>query len=571
MKLIEAIQIVQASAQSTKNSIDVRLLCGFTPLHLNTFAAAHLYNRTSRHVTIHAGQFEDLEESLAQLASESVSDVAVIIEWSDLDARLGYRSTHGWRPAALTDIVKTVCATLQRIARLIINFARSSNCVVVAPTLPLPPLFTNSGEHEDPAALEMNQALNVFCLELSRTDSVHIVGRQYIDYHSPLRDRYDLASDIRSGFPYKLSHASLVASAIADLLRPVPRKKGIITDLDNTLWHGVLGEDGIDGVSWDLDSNQHKHALYQEMLAGLSELGVFVGIASKNDPELVHEALKKLDLVIPADRFYPVEANWGNKSESATHILKKWNISADSIVFIDDSAMEREEVLKAHPGIKCLAFPINGENKFLAFLETLRGLFGKSHVTQEDAIRIDSIKTQNTFISHEATDRADDFLSNTNAKLVFSKTAFNKRTLELINKTNQFNINGHRFTDAQWLGIIEDRNKFIFTVSYQDKFGPLGQIAVICGSIIGEETVIDTWVMSCRAFSRRIEYQTINQLLKMTGRETIILDFVATQRNKYVAKFIDQIGGRMLNDRVIIDGQTFKDSSPALFHEVEYK
>ena len=141
---------------------------------------------------------------------------------------------------------------------------------------------------------------------------------------------------------------------MARLLAPPAPRKGIVTDLDDTLWSGLAGEIGPEGVSWDLASHSQLHGLYQKLLAALAEEGVLIGVASKNDPAVVERTFEREDLLLRADRIFPVEAHWGAKSGSIERILRTWNISADSVVFVDDSAMELAEVAAAHPGMECL-------------------------------------------------------------------------------------------------------------------------------------------------------------------------------------------------------------------------
>ena len=144
---------------------------------------------------------------------------------------------------------------------------------------------------------------------------------------------------------------------LADLIQPRPAKKGLITDLDDTLWRGLLGEEGVAGISWDLDRHSHIHALYQQTLRALAESGVLIAVASKNDPALVTEALARRDLLLPKDCLFPIEVNWKAKSQSVYRILEAWNINADAVVFVDDSPIELAEVQSLFPAIKCLRFP----------------------------------------------------------------------------------------------------------------------------------------------------------------------------------------------------------------------
>jgi HAD superfamily phosphatase (TIGR01681 family) len=166
---------------------------------------------------------------------------------------------------------------------------------------------------------------------------VRILSSEHIDRGSPISSRFDIKSELVAGFPYATAHADVLGEALANLVLPRPRKKGLITDLDDTFWAGIVGEVGPAAVQFDLESGTQIHAIYQQFLASLADAGVLVGVASRNDAEVVQEALSSRDLHIDAARLFPIEAHWGEKSESVRRILQAWNIAPDAVVFVDDS------------------------------------------------------------------------------------------------------------------------------------------------------------------------------------------------------------------------------------------
>src|SRR5207248_6984173 len=137
-----------------------------------------------------------------------------------------------------------------------------------------------------------------------------------LDRLSPPAERRDVQAEILFGFPYRPAHAAAVAELLTELLKTPAPKKGLITDLDDTLWAGLLGEVGADGVSWDLDHRSQLHGLYQQTLGALADAGVLIGVASKNDAARVHEAFRRRDLLLRRERVFPFEIHWGAKSES---------------------------------------------------------------------------------------------------------------------------------------------------------------------------------------------------------------------------------------------------------------
>ena len=219
-----------------------------------------------------------------------------------------------------------------------------------------------------------------------------MVSSQRLDQISSHAERFDARSELNTGFPYSLSHADKLAELVAALVRSPLSKKGLITDLDNTLWNGILGEVNIEGISWDLDHHTQRHGLYQQVLASLADSGILIGVASKNDPTLVEEAFGKRQPFLARERIFPLVANWGPKSESVRKILEAWNVAPDSIVFIDDSALDLAEVKAAYPDIECLLFPRDDDKAAFDLLYKLRDKFGKMAISEEDVIRRESIR-----------------------------------------------------------------------------------------------------------------------------------------------------------------------------------
>lgn len=576
MKLTEALRIIQQPLEKPGSApYPFLLVCGFTPLHLETFLAAHLQLRIGRRAAVRTGLYGNAVETLESVKGGEVEAVAAAIEWQDLDPRLGFRSAGGWGPAALADIVSVVRATLERMAAAIEKIAAAEGGTAVVcslPTMPLPPLFHTSGWQMSEEELALERELADFAARCFRYRGFSLVNRQLLADESPAGERYDFKSDLLTGLPYTVAHADRVAAALARLAVPQAPKKGLITDLDDTLWHGLVGEVGPENVSWDLASHQHLHGLYQKLLASFAEEGVLVGIASKNDPAFVSEALARPDMLLPRDRVFPVEVHWNAKSGSVGRILEAWNIGADSVVFVDDSSMELAEVSAAHPGIECIRFPAGDVAAGYALLRRLRDLFGKPRLAEEDAIRLESIRQGAAF--REAAgqgNQAEDFLAHAEAVLTldFDATAGDPRTLELVNKTNQFNLNGIRHTEMEWSNRLTRPGAVLLAASYRDKFGPLGKIAVIEGREEAGILRVGTWVMSCRAFARRIEHQCLKALFARTGAGKIVFDFAPTAKNGPIREFLASMGGGAPEGAVELTRARFEEMCPPLYHRTE--
>jgi FkbH-like protein len=365
-----------------------------------------------------------------------------------------------------------------------------------------------------------------------------------------------------------LSHADQVAAAATRLLLPAPPKKGIISDLDDTLWAGIAGEVGPDGVGWDLAGHNQLHGLYQTLLAALSEQGTLIAVASKNDPSVVRKVFERSDLLLRPERIFPIEVHWQAKSGSVSRILETWNIGSDAVIFVDDSPMELAEVAAVHPEIETILFPNRDYDAGLATLRRLRDLCAKERVSHDDTIRLDSIRKGVEFQQQvSSTSTPEHFLAQLHAVLSFDFAAEDPRVLELVNKTNQFNLNGLRYTTSEWHKQCSQPGAICVAVAYEDKFGPLGTISVIQGVTQGQTLHVETWVMSCRAFSRRIEHQCLRVLFDRTGVDTIDFQFKSTAKNGPMRDFLTAIMGKTPDCPCFLSREIFDKYCPSLYHQ----
>jgi FkbH-like protein len=574
VRLIDALAIIRGPLAENAPLLRLFLACSFTPLHFQTFLAAGLRERSPlERAEVTTGLFGDLAGSIERLQVADCDVLVVVIEWQDLDLRLGIRNLGGWRVADLPDIVSSAERMIARLEKAIRSAAASIPTYVSLPTLPFPPLFTAPAQQASVYELQMRQSVSSFAISLATHSRIHILNAQQLDECSPPATRLDVQSELLSGFPYQLPHASAIAEMLAALIRNAAPKKGLITDLDDTLWAGILGENGVEGISWHFDQQAHIHGLYQQLLASLASAGILTAVASKNDPALVDQAFEREDLLIGKQSLYPIDVHWGPKSESVRRILKTWNVGPDAAVFIDDSPMELAEVNAAFPEIECLLFPKDDYQAVWQLLRRLRGLFGKTVVSEEDSIRLDSIRAAAS-LHHSSNGEGtslDSFLQDAQATVAVTlgKEKNDHRAFELINKTNQFNLNGKRLNETSWAAYLNDPTTFLMTVSYEDKFGALGKIAVLLGRIQGTTARINYWVMSCRAFSRRVEQQSLSWLFENFRLQEICFDYQQTDRNKPIQDLLSSITAAPLTGDVRVSRTSFFDKCPPLFHQAK--
>jgi FkbH-like protein len=570
MKLREALETNQKQQRpGAARRLRVALVCSSTPTNLKAFLQASLIERQpDAAIQVDTTAYGDLAGSLEQLAPADYDGVAVVCEWFDLDPRLGFRRLGGWAPSVFADILATAEAAAGRLRAALAHF---HNAAVSLPTLPLPPLGISAPAQADEFEIRLAAVVGSLAEQCAAQPGVRVLSSAELDRLSPAAERYDVRTDLSQGSPYKVPHASVLGTQLARLLAPAAPLKGLITDLDDTLWSGILGEVGVDGISFDLDTGGQLHGLYQQFLRSLAERGVLLAAASKNDPQLVERALARPDLLTGAGQMFPVCAGWEPKSESVGRILKAWNVGPEAVAFIDDSPMELAEVQARYPAVRTFLFPKDDPARLLELLHELRECFAKAAIREEDRIRLDTLRQTEAMERERGGTSEEAFLASVGATLEFHLAGAegDERAFELINKTNQFNLNGRRIGAAEWAEFLRRPDNFLLTVSYADKFGPLGKIAAVLGTRSGRKARLAAWVLSCRAFSRRIEYATLRYLLDRFALERCTFDFAATERNGPVRSLFAALGVNVAAPE--ISAAAFRERCPQLYHGVQEK
>jgi FkbH-like protein len=192
-------------------------------------------------------------------------------------------------------------------------------------------------------------------------------------------------------------------------------------------------------------------------------------------------------------------------------------------------------------------------------------------VREEDALRLNSLRVASEMPETEGAADQDRFLEGVEAEIVLDTDSEppDPRALELVNKTNQFNLNGRRHSEAEWLASLRQPDAFYYLVSYRDRFGPLGKVAVLSGRREGTTLLVQTWVLSCRAFSRRIEHACLALLLEDFDVEEIAFAFEATPRNSPLQEFFTSLLGTPPAGRVRLSRECFEKNCPPLYHRVK--
>jgi len=326
------------------------------------------------------------------------------------------------------------------------------------------------------------------------------------------------------------------------------RKKCLVLDLDNTLWGGVLGEDGITGIKMNGDYPGNAFMYFQKGLVTLANGGVIITVCSKNNEADVKELWEKNPFVILGPKHIAAyRINWQNKADNIRELAKELNIGLDSMVFVDDNPTERELVRQQLPMVAVPEFPKRpyGLMEFYAML--INDYFRTYHLTNEDLAKTEQYKANAQRASEQAK-FADltDFIRSLDIRIDIAKAnEFNvPRIAQMTQKTNQFNLTTHRYTEADINSFIANGD-IVYCISVSDKFGDNGITGEIIVKHEGDEAEIDTLLLSCRILGKDIEkafVKTVLNLLKQKGIARVKAKYIPTTKNAQVADFYDKLG-----------------------------
>lgn len=342
-----------------------------------------------------------------------------------------------------------------------------------------------------------------------------------------------------------------VASRVMDIICAIKGqfKKCLILDLDNTLWGGVIGDDGLEGI-------QLGHGLgigkafteFQMWVKKLKQRGIIICVASKNDEDTAKEPFEKHpDMVLKLEDIAVFQANWETKVDNIRTIQRILNIGFDSMVFLDDNPFERNIVRENIPAITVPELP-EDPGEYLEYLYS-QNLFETASYSQADKDRTKQYQVEAKRVSLQKTFHSEaDFLKSLDMiSVVRGFNAFNiPRVAQLSQRSNQFNLRTVRYTEADIETLAQDNDVIDLCFTLEDKFGDNGLIAVIIMKKQDKETLfIDTWLMSCRVLKRSMENFTLNTIVEFArqkGFKRIIGEYLPTPKNKMVEQHYPCLG-----------------------------
>ncbi|MCK4258890.1 MAG: amino acid adenylation domain-containing protein [Halanaerobiales bacterium] len=365
--------------------------------------------------------------------------------------------------------------------------------------------------------------------------------------HYDVTEKYDSFLDQEAHIPYTDEYYAVLGTCIGRKLLAWRRHKVkmIVVDCDNTLWKGICGEDGWEGVQIN-ETFQN----IQKFLKVKKDEGFLLSICSKNNEEDVWNVFEKNpDMILSKGDFVCPKINWNDKSNNLREITHEVNIGLSSLAFVDDSIYECLNVIESCPEVLCFHLPENQE-QIMPFLHNIWA-FDNYSITQEDRFRTDmyySETKRKEFL--ESQPSVNDFLKNLQIKVTLYPLDNEgiERASQLSYRTNQFTLNSVRKSEQNFLHDLKDSHVRIWLVEVQDIFGKYGVVGVISGRVENESLILDAFCLSCRVLGKNIEY-TILQMLKEYclehGLTYIKVRYSKTEKNEPFHQFLFNSGWEM--------------------------
>jgi len=344
-----------------------------------------------------------------------------------------------------------------------------------------------------------------------------------------------------AGLPLPLERCDALAQRLAETAYPAAeRKKALVVDLDDTLWSGVIGEDGAKAVLCGAEGAGYPFHVFQKFLLKLKDEGALLAFCTKNNPQDILPFFDGLGMPLKLSDFAAYRCNWEPKSANLRELARELNIGTDSLVAIDDNQAELAELRHNIPEAAALGVPREGAD-WLKLFAKLSDLFGTWRVSREDRLRTASVSAPRP--KAPAADQGAGYLRELELKLVLNFDAFSDaRSLELINKTNQFNLTGERLTQDEWLAWASAPGAFCVSVKLADRFGDFGVICVAAGRADGEGLYVRQLVLSCRAFGRCVETLVLGALAARSSGPWLRGPFKNTEKNAPASRFLASLG-----------------------------
>lgn len=339
----------------------------------------------------------------------------------------------------------------------------------------------------------------------------------YISADYGLREWSNPAHWYMYKYPMKVSAIPYLSYNVANIIKSIfgKNKKALVLDLDNTLWGGVISEDGLEGIKLGPEEPEgQQYSEFQHYIKKLGEIGVLLTVSSKNDKITAMKGLNHPYSELRPDDFICIKANWEQKDKNIVEIANELGVLTESLVFVDDNPTERLLINESIPEV--VTPEMNLPQNYISILDK-SGLFEVTYFSDDDLNRKDMYvnniqrKTEESQVTNYS-----DFLLSLSMKAIIKnfEPLYFDRITQLTNKSNQFNLTTKRYTRAEIQCIADDIHYISLYGKLIDKFGDNGIVSIIIGRIEDNVCKVELWLMSCRVLKRNMEYCMMDALVR---------------------------------------------------------
>lgn len=533
--------------KNNANSVKIAILGGSTTSEIKDILELFLLNENLNPIFYESGYNKYFEEIMFENNLEKFNPDIIFIHTS-------FRNIMN-----LPNIIDDINMVESKINEIYIKYEtlwdtiqKKYNCIIIQNNFEYPQfrLLSNSDCSDNRGYIYFVNELNKkFTKYKNENNNFYINDINYISSNIGLMRWYD--NNIWFNYKYAMSFEGIVylCKSISNIIKSLygKDKKCLLLDLDNTLWYGVIGDDGINKINMSIgNAIGESYRYFQDYILNLNSKGVQLAIVSKNNYETAMQGLKHYDMIIDVDKFISKKINWNHKFINIQEISNEISLGLDSFVFIDDNETERESIKFQLPQV---TVPNIGNDvvKYINYIE-LNGYFEYSNISQEDKLRNKYYK-DNEKRNNELVNFSDynDFLKSLNmiAEISNFKEIYLERITQLINKTNQFNLTSKRMSLEEVKNIYYSKNRINIYCRLKDKFGDNGLISVISGYIENDSLFIDLWLMSCRVIKKDVEKAMFDELIKICKQNNIKYInayYLKTPKNALVENHYDKLG-----------------------------
>ncbi len=494
---------------------------------------------------------DDLLSPQGALAAANPDLLLILLDLEDIAGRLPDLCADGIGAAVEAEIAGSV----QHLAHLLRSARANSRARIVLQGFVVPhisslgPVADANLPHSLPKAVaSLNIQLAGLCASIS--DCAFFDVDALAAQHGRARWT-DQRLFLSSRLAVAAANFGVYSRALTRTLRALykPARKVLCTDLDHTLWGGVLGEDGVQGIVTGAAFPGTPFLLYQRHLKQLASRGILLAAVSKNNEADVREAFtaRAADLALTLDDFAALKINWNEKSQSIRELAAELSLGLDSFVFVDDNPVEAEAIRQRLPEVAVLEVPVAEPWRLLDLLAE-EPFFDVLRVTADDQNRLIEYKAQAQRATLEAASGGrDEFLASLDIVCTFQSAldAPLARSVQLLGKTNQFNLTTRRHSAADIEAFAADPAAQAVVVRVRDRFGDAGVVGLALARNQGSTCVIDSLLLSCRVIGRGIETALLAHLAQHAahlGATRLLGEFIPSKKNAPAASFYPDHG-----------------------------